>query len=406
MAEAILVINAGSSSIKFAIYAAGPDAQSLALLYRGQIDAIGHRARFIVRDADDASRVDENVTAAHHEEALACLLDWIYRHGTGLEFIAAGHRVVHGGVAFQQPVVVDAGVRERLEELVPLAPLHQPHNLTGIAALGRLKPNLVQVACFDTAFHHTVPPVEQTFALPPGLAEAGVRRYGFHGLSFAYIADVLPQYLGSAADGRVVVAHLGHGASLCAMQGRKSMATTMTFTPLDGLPMATRCGSIDPAVVLYLMREKGMDAGAVSDLLHHQSGLLGVSGISDDMRELLASDSPRAAQSIDLFVHRVNRELGSLAAVLGGLDALVFTAGIGEHAPSIRARISRAAAWLGIDLDEDANAANRSRISAAHSTVSAWVIPTDEELVIARRTRALAALLEGETPPQPARRGQ
>lgn len=389
MAEAILVFNAGSSSIKFAIYAAGSDAQSLALLYRGQIDGIGHHAHFTVRDADDASRVDENVTAASHEEALASLLDWIDGHGTGLEFIAAGHRVVHGGVAFQQPVVVTDEVIHQLEALVPLAPLHQPYNLAAMVALGRLEPKLVQIASFDTAFHHTLPPVEQTFALSPALAEAGVRCYGFHGLSYAYIADVLPQYLGSAAEGRVVVAHLGHGASMCALQGRKSMATTMTFTPLDGLPMATRCGSIDPAVVLYLMREKGMDAGAVSDLLHHRSGLLGVSGISGDMGDLLASDSPRAAQAIDLFVHRVSRELGSLAAVLGGLDALIFTAGIGEHAPSIRARICRNAAWLGIDLDEAANTANRLRISAADSAVSAWVIPTNEELVIARQTWAL-----------------
>lgn len=406
MAEAILVINAGSSSIKFAIYAAGSDAQSLALLYRGQIDGIGHHAHFTVRDADDTSRVDENVTATSHDEALACLLDWIDRHGTGLEFIAAGHRVVHGGVAFQQPVIVTADAIRHLEALVPLAPLHQPHNLAAMAALGRIKPKLVQVACFDTAFHHTLPPVEQTFALPPELADAGVRRYGFHGLSYEYISDILPQYLGSIADGRVVVAHLGHGASLCALHGRKSIATTMTFTPLDGLPMASRCGSIDPAVVLYLMREKGMDAGAVSDLLHHRSGLLGLSGISGDMRDLLASDSPRAAQAIDLFVHRVSRELGSMAAALGGLDALIFTAGIGEHTPTIRARICRNAAWLGVDLDESANTANQSRISAAGSTVSAWVIPTNEELVIARHTRALAALPDGEAPLQPAGSGQ
>jgi acetate kinase len=389
LAEAILVFNAGSSSIKFAIYTSGSGAQSLALLYRGQVDGIGHRARFIVRGADDASPVDENVTAANHEQALACLLDWIDRHGIGLEFIAAGHRVVHGGVDFRQPVIVTTDVSRQLEALVPLAPLHQPHNLAAMAALGRLKPKLAQVACFDTAFHHTVPLVEQTFALPPELAEGGLRRYGFHGLSYEYISDVLPQYLGSAADGRVIVAHLGHGASMCALHDRKSMATTMTFTPLDGLPMATRCGSIDPAVVLYLMREKGMNTDAVSDLLHHQSGLLGVSGISGDMRDLLASDSPRAAQAIDLFVHRVSRELGSLAAALGGLEALVFTAGIGEHAPSVRARICRNAAWLGVDLDESANTANRSRISAEGSTVSAWVIPTNEELVIARHTQAL-----------------
>jgi acetate kinase len=253
---------------------------------------------------------------------------------------------------------------------------------------------LVQVACFDTAFHHTMPAVEQTFALPPALAEQGVRPYGFHGLSYEYVAGILPQYLHTTANGRVIVAHLGHGASLCAMYGGKSVATTMTFTPLDGLPMATRCGSIDPSVILYLMRERGMDAGAVSELLHHQSGLLGVSGISGDMRELLVSDAPMAAQAVDLFVHHVNRQLGSLAAALGGLDALVFTAGIGEHAPTIRERICLKATWLGVRLDESANATNRSRISTAGSPVSAWVIPTNEELIIARHTQALVRSLE------------
>lgn len=391
MKQAILVINAGSSSIKFAVYIVRADEQSLDPVYRGEIDRIGRGARFVVLDAVDAPFVDESAAATSHEEALSYLLDWLERHASDLEFIAAGHRVVHGGLVFRRPVVVDSKVSAELQQLVPLAPLHQPHNLAAITALRRLRRDLVQVACFDTAFHHTMPAVEQTFALPPALAEQGVRRYGFHGLSYEYVAGILPQYLHTTADGRVIVAHLGHGASLCAMYGGKSVATTMTFTPLDGLPMATRCGSIDPSVILYLMRERGMDAGAVSELLHHQSGLLGVSGISGDIRELLVSDAPMAAQAVDLFEHHVNRQIGSLAAALGGLDALVFTAGIGEHAPTIRARICLKAKWLGVQLDESANATNRARISTADSPVSVWVIPTNEELIIARHTQALVS---------------
>lgn len=396
MQQAILVINAGSSSIKFAIYVSQLDDLCRPAAYRGEVSGIGHSARFAAAGPKETSLVDQGVTVASHEEGLLFLLDWIERHAAGHEFIAAGHRVVHGGMAFRQPTIIDSAVVAGLQDLVPLAPLHQPHNLAAIAFLNRLRPSLVQVACFDTAFHHTMPLVEQTFALPTELTEEGIRRYGFHGLSYEYVASVLPRHLGSAAAGRVIVAHLGHGASLCAMRDGKSIATTMTFTPLDGLPMATRCGSIDPAVILYLMREKGMDARAVSDLLHHRSGLLGVSGVSGDMRALLASNKPEALQAIDLFVHRVNRELGSLAAALGGLDALVFTAGIGERAPSIRARICKKAAWLGIHLNETTNTANHARISTSDSPVSAWVIPTNEELVIARHTWALAGIPEGE----------
>ena len=287
-------------------------------------------------------------------------------------------------------MIVDDAIQERLQELIPLAPLHQPFNLDGVAAFRRLKPALIQVASFDTAFHGTMPEVERAFALPRDLTEQGVRRYGFHGLSYEYIAGVLPNHLGEKAAARVIVAHLGHGASLCAMVGLRSVATTMSFTPLDGLPMATRSGSIDPAVVLYLMSAKAMDADSVSDLLHHRSGLLGVSGISGDMRDLLESEDPRAEQAIEMFVHRVNREIGSLAAVLGGLDALVFTGGIGERAPAIRERICLGAAWLGITLNHAANAKNEERISDAASPVSAWVVPTNEELVIARQAYALA----------------
>lgn len=388
--QAILVLNAGSSSIKFAVFVFDEKEEALDALCHGEIDGIGHQARLTVRCVrDDASLIDESAVAQTHDDALKILLDWTERHTAGLHFVAAGHRVVHGGTFFLKPVIVNAEVDARLEQLIPLAPLHQPHNLAAIRALKQLQPEWVQVACFDTAFHHTMPPVAQSFALPRALTEEGLRCYGFHGLSYEYIASALPDFLGTGAEGRVIVAHLGHGASMCAMKGRNSIATTMTFTPLDGLPMGTRCGAIDPGVVLYLMREKGMDVDAVSDLLHHQSGLLGLSGVSGDMRELLVSDRPEAGQAIDFFVYRAGRELGSLAAALGGLDALVFTAGIGEHAPEIRERICREAAWLGVCLDEGANAAGGPRINRSDSSVSVWVIPTNEELIVARHTLAL-----------------
>ena len=389
MSKAVLAINAGSSSLKFAAFAVANGGQ-LTLHLRGEIDRIGGAGRFLVRDADDSPLTDGPIQTADHQDALSHLLNWLDRHAAGLDFAAVGHRVVHGGALFLKPVIVDDAIQERLQELIPLAPLHQPFNLDGVAAFRRLKPALIQVASFDTAFHGTMPAVERAFALPRDLTEQGVRRYGFHGLSYEYIAGVLPNHLGEKAAARVIVAHLGHGASLCAMVGLRSVATTMSFTPLDGLPMATRSGSIDPAVVLYLMSAKAMDADSVSDLLHHRSGLLGVSGISGDMRDLLESEDPRAEQAIEMFVHRVNREIGSLAAVLGGLDALVFTGGIGERAPAIRERICLGAAWLGITLNHAANAKNEERISDAASPVSAWVVPTNEELVIARQAYALA----------------
>jgi len=275
---------------------------------------------------------------------------------------------------------------------VPLAPLHQPHNLAAVAAVAARHPQLPQVACFDTAFHHTQPAVATRFALPRHLSEEGVRRYGFHGLSYEYIAAALPRYLGAApARGRVIVAHLGAGASLCALRDGCSVATTMSFTPLDGVPMGCRCGALDPGVVLYLLQEKGLSAAAVAALLYHESGLLGVSGLSDDMRTLLASELPAAREAVELFVYRIGREIGSLAAALGGLDALVYTAGIGEHAPQIRARVAAAAAWLGLELDPAANAAGGPRLATPRSRVSAWVIPTDEDLMIARHTWDLLA---------------
>jgi acetate kinase len=300
-----------------------------------------------------------------------------------------GHRVVHGGTKFHAPVLVNPETLAELETLNPLAPLHQPHNVAVIRAVVQMAPNLPQVACFDTAFHRTQPAVVQAFALPRRYAEEGVRRYGFHGLSYEYIASVLPTIDRRAAEGRTVVAHLGNGASMCALSGGRSVATTMSFTPLDGLVMGTRSGAVDPGVLLYLMKQHGMDADALQRLLYYQSGLLAVSGISSDMRTLLASSDRRAAEALDLFVYRITRELGSLAAALGGLDALVFTGGIGENAISIRTRVCRDASWLGLEFDEEANANGGPCISRKGSRVSAWVIPTNEELMIALHTRRL-----------------
>jgi acetate kinase len=391
LTRVLLVINAGSSSIKFSVYEVAGGAPPLALRYRGEVDGLGARPRFAALEASGEELVAEPLgTGASHDDALRTILDWIEARTTGTEIIAAGHRVVHGGVRYAAPVVLTPDVLGELEALVPLAPLHQPHNLAPIRSLAKLKPGLRQVACFDTAFHTTQAAVAQTFALPYALSEAGIKRYGFHGLSYEYVASVLGEHLGEAADGRVVVAHLGAGASMCAMRGRRSVATTMGFTALEGLPMGTRTGAIDPGVILHLMSERQMSLPAVTELLYKQSGLLGMSGVSSDVRELLASASPRAARALDVFVYRVGRELGSLAAALGGLDALVFTAGIGEHAAPIRAGICRDAAWLGVDLDEAANDRGDPRISAPTSRCSAWVIPTNEELMIARHTLATA----------------
>ncbi|MCL7422397.1 MAG: acetate/propionate family kinase [Methylobacter sp.] len=382
MQEAIIVINAGSSSIKFAIFAAGGSRHPEAL-YRGEIAGIGSEAQFKVQGTSRVLPIQD------HQEALRVLLDWLDEHDNDLQVLAVGHRIVHGGSDYIRPVLIDEAVLADLTALVPLAPLHQPHNLSAVRALRQLYPELTQVACFDTAFHHTIPEVAHTFALPKSLYREGVRRYGFHGLSYEYIIDALPAYSDAEADGRVVIAHLGQGASLCAVRQRQSIATTMTFTPLDGLPMGTRCGSIDPAVVLYLLREKHMTADAISDLLHYQSGLAGLSGISGDMKTLLASDQADARKAVDVFVYHISRELGSLAAALGGLDTLVFTAGIGERAAVIREKICSAAAWLGIDIDPEANQNNAAQISSAKSRVSVRVIPTNEEQIIAYHTYTL-----------------
>jgi acetate kinase len=391
MPEAILVLNAGSSSVKFSLFAGGDgDPGRVA---SGQVAGIYTSPAFVAKDA--AGRVVDERTwerggAFDHEHALAHVIDWIAaRFGAEHRLAAVGHRIVHGGPDYAAPVRIDPTVLAALERLVPLAPLHLPHNLAAVRAVSARAPTVPQVACFDTAIHRSQPRLAQMFALPEELEQAGVRRYGFHGLSYEYVASALPRYDARAAGGKVVVLHLGNGASMCALAAGKSVATTMGFTALDGLPMGTRVGALDPGVILYLMDERRMDARAIEALLYEQSGLLGVSGVSSDMRELAASKAPRAALALDLFVYRIGRELGSLAAALGGLDVIAFTAGIGENDAAVRAGVCRGAGWLGVELDAAANAAHGPRISTAASRTSAWVIPTNEELVIARHTRAV-----------------
>jgi acetate kinase len=399
MIDAILVLNAGSSSLKFSVFR---DAAPLEVVIRGQIEGLGSRPRFVARDAQGRTVGEEEWTPdarLGHAGAIEFLFRW-GRSGTlgNHRIVAAGHRVVHGGVKFTQPVFIDGATLSSLKSLIALAPLHQPHNLAAIEAVAEQAPGLPQVACFDTAFHRTQPAVAQAFALPRRYTDAGVLRYGFHGLSYEYIASVLGAIDATAAAGRTIVAHLGNGASMCAMQGCRSVATTMSFTALDGLPMGTRCGAIDPGVLLYLIDEHKLNAGDLQNVLYHESGLLGVSGISSDMRTLLASSDPRAAEAIDLFVYRISRELGSLAAALGGLDALIFTGGIGENAAAIRARACRDAAWLGLELDEPANAQGGLRISRAGSRANVWVVPTNEELMIALHTKRLVDTAYRATP--------
>ncbi len=389
--DAIAVLNAGSSSIKFSLFTASGG--ELALAVRGQAEGLFTSPRFVAKDASDRVLAEKSWgegVQLGHDGALKHLVGFLRTDFAQHRLAAVGHRVVHGGLQYSKPVRVDATVLAELEKFVPLAPLHQPHNLAPIRALLEQTPALPQIACFDTAFHRDQPAVAQAFALPKAITDRGVRRYGFHGLSYEYIAHMLPQYDARAAAGRTVVLHLGNGASMCAMLAGRSVASTMGFTAVDGLPMGTRCGSLDPGVLLYLMDELGMDARAIEKLIYQQSGLLGVSGISSDMRTLGASADPAAKAAIDLFVYRVGRELGSLAAALGGLDAIVFTAGIGENSRDLRARVCAEAAWLGVDLDRAANEANGPRLSTAASRVAAWVVPTNEELMIARHTwRAL-----------------
>jgi len=390
MSDAIAVINAGSSSIKFSLFEL--DEARLELRLRGQVERLFSAPHFVAKDARDdvvAERSWDENTSLGHAGALEHLMRFLRERLAGDRLVGVGHRVVHGGLDFTRPVRIDAQVLDALETFIPLAPLHQPHNLAPIRLLLERAPQLPQVACFDTSFHRSNPELAQMFALPYELHEQGVRRYGFHGLSYEYIASVLPDIDARAMQGRTAVLHLGNGASICAMHAGRSVANTMGFTAVDGLPMGTRCGAVDPGVMLYLMDQRGMDVRRLEKLVYNESGLLGVSGVSSDMRTLLASAAPRAKLAVDLYVYRIARELGSMAAALGGLDGIVFTAGIGENAAPIRERVCRDAGWLGVELDPAANAAGRPRISAAGSAVSAWVIPTDEELMIARHTRAL-----------------
>lgn len=398
--DRFLVLNAGSSSIKFSLFLERGD--ELVLDVRGQFERIAGEGapRFVARRPDgevlEDRRWPENAYVGH-AGALETLLAFV-RGGLGGGALAGvGHRVVHGGVVYEGPARVDDEVLARLQTFVPLAPLHQPHNLRPIRLLRELDPALRQVACFDTAFHRTAPAVAERFALPEELFTAGLRRYGFHGLSYEHVAAVLPSLAGAAASGRTVAMHLGNGASLCAMLGGRSVATTMGFSVLDGLVMGTRCGALDPGVVLWLAAERGLDARAIESLLYDASGLLGVSGVSSDMRTLLASSEPRARLAVELFLYRIARELGSMAAALGGLDAIVFTGGIGENAAEIRARVCADAAWLGVELDPSANAAAGPRITTGRSRVSAWIVRADEELAIALQTRRLLGAAQEET---------
>jgi acetate kinase len=388
MTEAIAVLNAGSSSIKFALFV--DRRGELEVELRGQIEGLSTAPHFVVRDRSGKAQMEvfqSDGLPLGHEGALEYLVAFLRRRIGDTRLVGIGHRVVHGGVEYSHPVRIEPGIVAALDKLVPLAPLHQPHNLAAIRLLLERAPDLPQVACFDTAFHRTCPEISQRFALPGELHDAGVRRYGFHGLSYEYIASTLPRYDVRAAAGRTVVLHLGNGASMCAMAASRAVATTMGFTAVDGLPMGTRCGSIDPGVLLYLMDQHGMDARAIETLIYKQSGLLGVSGVSSDMRTLLASDDRRAKLAIDLYTYRIRRELGSLAAALDGLDAIVFTGGVGENAPTIRERVCRGAGWLGLTLDPGANERGGPMVSRPGCPVSAWVIPTDEELLIARHTR-------------------
>jgi acetate kinase len=385
MTDAILAINAGSSSIKFALYEIG-DHDAAKLIACGQIEGIGVAPHFTARDAHGHGLAEQRWADPHtdHETLLTPLLDWVEAHLDGDDLIAVGHRVVHGGRHFLGPVLLTRAILAELDALTPLAPLHEPHNLSPVRAIQALRPNLPQIACFDTAFHHTMPTVATRFALPRDYEAEGVRRYGFHGLSYDHIARVLRKEEPALADARVIAAHLGNGCSLCAMQGGRSIDMTMGFTALEGLVMGTRCGSIDPGVLLYMMQERHLDADAIEHLLYSESGLLGLSGESSDMRVLLESKRPEAAEAIELFVYTIGREAAALASSLGGLDGFVFTAGIGEHAAPIRAAVCARLAWLGVVIDAAANDAGAQVISALDSRVRVLVIPADEEATIVR----------------------
>ncbi|MFZ1243770.1 MAG: acetate/propionate family kinase [Azonexus sp.] len=393
MNQGILTINAGSSSIKFALFPLAhpisPDAE-----VSGQIDGIGTNAtKLVAKDKSGQKIADQAIVGEQvsHDQAFDALLKWFMSTHAGWQIVAVGHRVVHGGERYSQPTIVDETVLGHLISFIPLAPLHEPHNVAGIRALQALLPDVPQIACFDTAFHRSQPDVAQTFGLPRALTAEGIKRYGFHGLSYEFIARALPQH-SHRANGRVVVAHLGNGASMAAMVNRKCVATTLGFSTIDGLLMGTRCGNLDPGVILHLMETKGLSVKDMTRMLYKESGLLGVSGISQDMRTLLGSDKPEAHEAVDLFCYRIARELGSLVAAASGVDALVFTGGIGEHAAEVRRRVCIQSEWLGIRLDPEANARHDIVISAGNSSVDVLVIPTNEEWMMAHHAQTLLSL--------------
>ena len=393
MKQGILTINAGSSSIKFALFSLdhpiSPEAE-----VSGQIDGIGAETTKMVAKNRAGERIADQVLEGgkvSHAQAFDALLKWFTASHANWQIVAVGHRVVHGGERYSKPTVIDDVVLGHLQSFIPLAPLHEPHNVAGIIALQALLPTVPQIACFDTAFHRSQPEVAQTFGLPRNITAEGIKRYGFHGLSYEYIARALPQHSGRAT-GRVVVAHLGNGASMAAMVDRKCVATTLGFSTIDGLVMGTRCGNLDPGVILHLMETKNLSVKDMTRMLYKESGLLGVSGLSQDMRTLLASDKPEAAEAVNLFCYRIARELGSLAAAAGGLDALVFTGGIGEHAAEVRRRVCLQSEWLGIRVNPEANARHELRISAGNSSVDVLVIPTNEEWMMAHHAQTLLGL--------------
>ena len=393
MNDYALVLNAGSSSLKFCVFER-PVGQGWRLEARGQIEGIGSTPKLSAKGEDGQSLVNEKLPESVKDvrAALGTLADWLRSNYGGSRVVGVGHRVVHGGSRFSGPTILSPPVLEELRKLVPLAPLHQPYNLAAIEAAAERLPGVPQVACFDTSFHRGHSPVAELIPLPLDLRRAGLQRYGFHGLSYEYIASILPDVAPEIAEGRVIVAHLGSGASLCALKERKSVDSTLGFTALDGLCMGTRPGALDPGVVLHLFQGLNLSVKEVETLLYKKSGLVGISGISNDMRDLLGRNEPEARLAIDYFVYRVAKEIGALTAVLGGLDGLVFTAGIGENSPEIRQRICEASAWLGIELDQAANADSNSTISSSRSKVPVYVIPTNEELMIARHTGSLLGL--------------
>ncbi len=388
-----LVLNAGSSSLKFCVYPQAGD-RAWRLDSRGQVEGIGSKPQFSAKD-EGGEVLDERALGAEVRDgrtALDALGNWLRGRYGGSKVLGVGHRVVHGGARYAKPTVVTDDVLGYLHQIVPLAPLHQPHNIAAIEAVAEQIPGVPQVACFDTSFHRGQPAVAELVPLPAEIRRSGVQRYGFHGLSYEYIASVLPRVAPEIAGGRVIVAHLGSGASLCALKDRKSIDSTFGFTALDGLCMGTRPGAVDPGVILYLFQTLGLSATEVETMLYKNSGLLAISGISNDMRDLLGSNDANARLAVDYFVYRAAKEIGALAAAAGGIDALVFTAGIGEKSAEIRRRICESASWLGIAFDEQANARHESRITHRNSAVSAWVIPTNEELMIARHTWELLGL--------------